>query len=161
MHNRVITEQQGEALRYMLSGVLVRADTEAVFVCDKGGNIVDHVSLDEKETDVTIAALASGSFAATGELAKLIGEMTFRSVYHKGENKSVYMQNLGTGFLILIVFGNKTTVGMVKLCLEKSVKSLEVLLGEMSRQTVQSSGANATFSMSSSDRVFKKKDKKG
>jgi predicted regulator of Ras-like GTPase activity (Roadblock/LC7/MglB family) len=158
MHNRVITEQQGEALRYMLSGVLVRADTEAVFVCDKGGNIVDHVSLDEKETDVTIAALASGSFAATGELAKLIGEMTFRSVYHKGENKSVYMQNLGANFFILVLFGNKTTIGMVKLCIEKSTKPLEALLGEMSKQTVQSSGSAASFTMTGADRIFKKKE---
>lgn len=158
MDNKMITEQQGEALRYVLSGILVRADTEAVFVCDKGGNIVDHVSLDEQELDVTIAALASGSFAATGELARLIGEPTFRSVYHKGENKSVYMQNLGPGFLILVLFGNKTTVGMVKLCIEKSVKSLEALLTEMSGQTVQSSGTKATFSVSGSDRIFKKKE---
>jgi predicted regulator of Ras-like GTPase activity (Roadblock/LC7/MglB family) len=157
MDSRVITEQQSEALRYVLSGILVRAETDSVFVCDKGGNIIDRVSLDENETDVTIAALASGSFAATGELAKLIGEVTFRSIVHKGDRKSIYMQNLGPNFLILVLFGNKTTVGLVKLCIEKAAKGLEALLNKMNEQTVQSSGENVSFAMRADGPIFKKK----
>lgn len=156
MRNRIITAKQSESLHVMLSDLLVLAEADAIFVCDTGGNIIDNISQTDDSLDQTIAALASGSFAATGELAMLIGEATFRSVFHKGEKNSIYMQNLSQDYLILVIFSKNTTIGMVKLHITKAAKAIELLLGEVNDQTVTSSGSQTDFAMKSSSNVFEK-----
>lgn len=157
MISHVITEEQSDALRDLLSDVMATSKADAVYICDWGGNIIDHVTKMEGRQDETIAALAAGSFAATGELAKLLGEPTFHYIFHRGQGASIYMQNLGHRFLILVIFGATTTLGMVKLYVEKSAQSLENVLHEMTDQTLQSSGTKTTFSMKHSEDVFKRK----
>ena len=157
MGSRIITVEQSEALHTILSDLLVMADADAVFVCDCGGNIMDHISQSDSGMDQTIAALASGSFAATGELALLIGEAAFRSIFHKGDKTSIYMQSLAQDYLILVIFGKNATLGMVKLHISKMAKDIESLLQKMSGQTVESANVQSDFAMKSAGEIFKKK----
>jgi hypothetical protein len=102
-----------------------------------------------------IAALSAGAFSATRQLAGLMGESMFQSVYHQGHNTSLYMQSLASQFLILVVFGRTTTVGLVKLYVKKLSEELDPLLQEMSRQTAASVGADReTFAIDPSARLF-------
>jgi predicted regulator of Ras-like GTPase activity (Roadblock/LC7/MglB family) len=154
MTSKIITAEQSQALKVMLESLLNQAKSEAVFVCDKGGNIIDSVSKTPSESEFQMAALAAGSFAATSELAKLIGEPGFRSVYHRGEVASIFMQGLGEGYLMFIVFGKKTTIGMVKLHVEQALVGVCSILEKITGQTIRSVGMNTTFVMNEIGGIF-------
>ena len=110
-----LTEEQSRRLHEMLVDLLTRAEAEAVFLCDRGGNILAQHLVAEYPHQDNIAALAAGSFFATRELARLVGEPEFRCVLHQGRKKSVFMQNARSDLLVLVFFSRESNTGIVKL----------------------------------------------
>src|SRR5207248_10277079 len=83
-------------------------------VIDRGGNVISQFG-DMTVMDVTIiAALAAGSFGATRELARRIGEAEFNALYHQGNGNHVFMNSVDEETIMITVFGPRTTVGLVR-----------------------------------------------
>ena len=81
---------------------------------DRGGNVISQFG-DMTVMDVTIiAALAAGSFAATKELARRIGEVEFNALYHQGNGNHIFMNSVDDDTIMITVFGRRTTVGLVR-----------------------------------------------
>ena len=79
---------------------------------DRGGNVISQFG-DVAVMDVTIiAALAAGSFAATKELARRIGEVEFNALYHQGNGSHIFMNSVDDDTIMITVFGPRTTVGL-------------------------------------------------
>lgn len=154
MPSKIITAEQSQALKALLEALLLQGKADAVYVCDKGGNIIDSICKVATDVEFQIAALAAGSFAATSELAKLIGEPAFRSVYHRGEVASIFMQGLGDNYLMFVVFGKKTTIGMVKLHVEQALLEICTILEKITGQTIRSAGMTTTFVMNDVGAIF-------
>jgi predicted regulator of Ras-like GTPase activity (Roadblock/LC7/MglB family) len=75
---------------------------------------------------VLIAALAAGDVAAMSELSRQIGEQNpSGSFLHEGEHKSIYLLNVGTSFILLVIFRAETLVGMVRLFTGRAAEQLE------------------------------------
>jgi predicted regulator of Ras-like GTPase activity (Roadblock/LC7/MglB family) len=76
----------------------------------------------------TLSALVAGSFAATRETAKLLGEKEFSVLFHQGEKDSIQLTLIDDRLLLGIIFDDSTTIGMVRLyASETTRKVLEVL----------------------------------
>ena len=72
---------------------------------DRGGNVISQFG-DMTVMDVTIiAALAAGSFAATKELARRIGEVEFNALYHQGNGNHIFMNSVDDDTIMITVFG--------------------------------------------------------
>ncbi len=55
--------------------------------------------------DVTIiAALAAGSFAATKELARRIGEVEFNALYQQGNGSHIFINSVDEDTIMITVF---------------------------------------------------------
>src|SRR5439155_655147 len=77
----VLTIEDVATLDGVLGDFLKKAEADLTVVIDRGGNVISQFG-DRHVTDVTIiAALAAGSFAATRELARRIGEVEFNALY--------------------------------------------------------------------------------
>jgi len=153
-----ITDEQSVQLNRLLEDISVEASVDGVFMSDYGGNILAYVSQTEDDSIHTMAALAAGSFAATRELAGMIGEPTFHSIFHQGTKSSVYIQNIAQNFLILVIFGKSTTTGLVKLFVDKASKELEPILKNIEQQSIKQASQNQTFEMKSGgENPFQKK----
>lgn len=124
-----LTEEQCRKVDDLLLELLVRAEAEAVFLCNRGGYILAESVVQEYEQNDNIAALAAGSFFATREIARLVGEPEFRCVFHQGDRKGIYMQNTTTDLLVVVVFGRQSNPGLAKLCSEEMVVHLDECLG--------------------------------
>jgi predicted regulator of Ras-like GTPase activity (Roadblock/LC7/MglB family) len=111
----VLTEEASRAINAILETLLDKVEAEAVFLCDRGGNIVAEYSMAAYPNIENIGALAAGSFFATLELARLVGEPQFRCMNHQGEKTSMYMEGLNEDLLLVIVFGKDSNIGLVKL----------------------------------------------
>jgi len=155
MTQSIVTEEQNRLMTAVLTDLAAQAEAEAVFLGDAGGNIIACISTPGDESVQTIAALAAGSFSATRELAKLIGETSFSSIYHKGDHSSIYIQTIGGNYLLLIVFGKGTAVGLVKLYVDKACHELGPFLSEISGQKGSAARGKSSFEMADTDQVFK------
>jgi predicted regulator of Ras-like GTPase activity (Roadblock/LC7/MglB family) len=98
----------------ILADFLKKADADLTVVIDRGGNVISQYG-DFSILDVTIiAALAAGSFAATKELARRIGEVEFNALYHQGNGNHIFMNSVDENTIMTTVFGPRTTVGLVR-----------------------------------------------
>ncbi|MDI6775366.1 MAG: roadblock/LC7 domain-containing protein [Verrucomicrobiota bacterium] len=130
---QAVNEEQSKAIGVVLSDFMVLSEAGAVFLSDNGGNLIAYATATEPADDTiyTIAALAAGSFCATRELASLIKEPAFHSIYHQGDRASIYMRSIGPHYLILVIFGRNTPVGLVRLCADRAAQDLNPLIRQI------------------------------
>jgi predicted regulator of Ras-like GTPase activity (Roadblock/LC7/MglB family) len=131
-----LTIENVASLDGILADFLKKADADLTVVIDRGGNVISQFG-DVSVIDVTIiAALAAGSFAATKELARRIGEVEFNALYHQGNGSHIFMNSVDDNTIMITVFGRRTTVGLVRfysgttaLAVAELLKSLETAGG--------------------------------
>ena len=100
---KFMTEEQTRRLDTVLITLRQRSEAQAVFLTDRGGNILAENKDQTYSKEDNIIALAAGSFFATRELARLLGEPEFKCVFHQGSQTSVYMQSTASDLLMLVV----------------------------------------------------------
>jgi predicted regulator of Ras-like GTPase activity (Roadblock/LC7/MglB family) len=110
-----LTVETSRQISEILAELLDQVEAEAVYFCDRGGNIVAYQQATEYEHKENIAALAAGSFFATLEMARLVGESEFQYIIHQGEKMSIYMEVTTYEMLLLVIFSKDSNPGLVKL----------------------------------------------
>lgn len=124
----VLTIENVANLDGILADFLKKAEAELTVVIDRGGNVISQFG-DVAVMDVTIiAALAAGSFAATRELARRIGEVEFNALYHQGNGSHIFMNSVDDDTIMITVFGSRTTVGLVRFYSAATAHALATLL---------------------------------
>ncbi len=112
----------------ILSDYIQKSEADLAVVVDKGGNVFSQYG-DLDVLDVTIiGALAAGSFAATKELAKRIGEVEFNALFHQGNGTHIFMSSVDEDTIMITVFGSDTTIGLVRFYSTSASKSLAAIL---------------------------------
>ena len=124
----VFTIEDVATLDGILAEFLQKAEAELTVVIDRGGNVISQYG-DMTVLDVTvIAALAAGSFAATKELARRIGELEFNALYHQGNGSHIFMNSVDDDTIMITVFGPRTTVGLVRFYSSSAAQKVGELL---------------------------------
>jgi len=124
---------------------------------DKDGHLITRVGGDAKFNTDTISALVAGSFAATKEMAKLLGENEFSALYHQGESDNIQLSLVGDRTILTVIFDDSTTLGMVRLYVAETLGKLQELFEETREN--QKSGAkpeaelNSDYSESAKDKL--------
>jgi predicted regulator of Ras-like GTPase activity (Roadblock/LC7/MglB family) len=130
----VLTIKDVATLDGVLSDFLKKTEADLTVVIDRGGNVISQFG-DMTAMDVTIiAALAAGSFAATQELARRIGEVEFNALYHQGNGSHIFMNSVDDETIMITVFGPSTTVGLVRFYSATTGQSVAALLQSLSRE---------------------------
>lgn len=95
------------------------ACAKAVFLVDKNGQLLAS-SGDTAEMDTTsLASLTAGNIAATGGLAKLLGEKEFAIQFHEGEKDNIHISLVGQRVILVIIFDERSSLGLVRLRVRK------------------------------------------
>lgn len=131
----VLTIDDVATLDGVLADFLKKAEAELTVVIDRGGNVISQCG-DMTVMDVTIiAALAAGSFAATQELAKRIGEVEFNALYHQGNGSHIFMNSVDEETIMITVFGPRTTVGLVRFYSTGTAQQVADLLKSLQKES--------------------------
>lgn len=113
-----------EKIDKLLSEFLRLAGAKCALLIDKEGHLVTKRG-EVRTVDMdTISALVAGSFAATKEMARLLGEEEFTALFHQGERDNIQLSLVGDRTLLTILFDDRTTVGMVRLYANETAKKL-------------------------------------
>ena len=129
-----LTIEDVATLDGVLADFLAKAEADLTVVIDRGGNVISQYG-DMTVIDVTIiAALAAGSFAATKELARRIGEVEFNALYHQGNGNHIFMNSVDEETIMITVFGRRTTVGLVRFYSGSTAQAVGSLLRSLPRE---------------------------
>jgi predicted regulator of Ras-like GTPase activity (Roadblock/LC7/MglB family) len=125
------TEDDFVAITRSLERLLADCDARCALLVDRTGQLVATVG-DQPDFDPTaFATLTAADFSANDQLAKLIGESDFNSLFHQGEKESMYLADVARRVILVVLFDTRTTVGMVRLEMRKTVTELARLFEEM------------------------------
>jgi len=114
-----------EVLKEMLRG----SQAQCVLLINQDDGSLIGLQGDTTALDTTsLAALAAGAFASAGEIARLISEPEFDVLYHQGRQRHVHVNLAGEHGLLMTIFDDNTTVGMVRLCARKAAVRIRVVL---------------------------------
>ena len=107
---------------------LVRdANAKAVYLVDKNGQLVAEAG-ELKGIDTTsLASLVAGNIAASGGLAKLIGEEEFPTHFHQGERDNVHITLVAQRIILAVIFDDRSSLGLVRLRVKKASNKLSEL----------------------------------
>lgn len=111
----------------------LRAKTRAtfVFLADISGQLINVRGTLGSADPVALAALTASNMAATAEMARRMGEQKqFRLMFHEGESQNIYLSQVGTSFLLAVVFQIEVQIGLVRLFSKRAVEELEKMAVE-------------------------------
>jgi predicted regulator of Ras-like GTPase activity (Roadblock/LC7/MglB family) len=94
----------------------------------------------------TISALVAGSFAATKQMAKLLGEEEFSIMFHQGRKDNIQLSLVGERTILAIIFDDKTTLGMVRLYASQVSSKLASLFDEIAARKTEAESISKDFS---------------
>ena len=124
----MLTAEDQMAIEQKLTDFLTKSEAQWSALVDKGGNLFAQ-SGNTGSLDLSIlSALAAGSFAATHELAKRLGESEFSALYHEGLGQHILMSALHHECLLVTIFGEKTNIGLVRFYAQQATVGLNELL---------------------------------
>lgn len=110
----LMRETRYHQIKAVLARLRLDASARLVVLVDKDGQqIAVHGELGELDT-TSLASLVAGNVAATGGMAKLIGENEFPTLSHEGERESIHISVIGR-VLLVVVFDDRSSLGLVKL----------------------------------------------
>lgn len=101
---------------------------------DIEGHAVTQVGDTEGIDLETIAALVAASFAATKEVAKILGQTEFTTLTHQGKVESIQLTLIGDRTILATIFDSKTTIGMVMFYTKELVEKLAKIFDEIANR---------------------------
>ena len=141
----VIRETNYHQIKAVLARLRLDASARLVVLVDKDGQqIAVHGELGDLDT-TSLASLAAGNVAATGGMAKLIGENEFPTLSHEGEKESIHICVIGR-VLLVVVFDDRSSLGLVKLRSKQISHELARTFAEIERDSAAEANTSPHFS---------------
>ena len=144
----MLKREEYEQINQDLEEFLQNSEARAALLCDRGGNIIVSSGDSISDSMDMISALVAGAFAATKELAILLGEQEFSNIFHQGIKSSIFMSAVGEEVLLLALFSDETNAGLVKMYALTTCRKCSSLFKEiMSRDEVKIDDLTQTFTL--------------
>src|SRR5215204_5160603 len=121
------TEEDFQAITTTLEKFLGESNCRCAILVDRAGQLIATVGEKPKFDPTTFATLTAADFSANDQLAKLIGENDFQSLFHQGEKESMYLADIARRVILVVLFDNRTTLGLVRLKMKTTVEELNQL----------------------------------
>ncbi len=118
-----------------LRNFLTRAKANAAFLVDKDGHLITKEGTDERVDVDAICGLVAGAFAATKQMALILGEETFLNLFHQGKRVNIQVTLVGNRTILAVVFDENTTIGMVRLYLAEAAATLTTIFERILQRT--------------------------
>jgi predicted regulator of Ras-like GTPase activity (Roadblock/LC7/MglB family) len=126
----ILTKNDIGKLEEIISDQLLDSGAEHVVLADLSGNMIMECGSLEMEDVFSLAAVSAANFAATAEIARLIGEQDFALMYHKGGKRNVHFSRLARDYLIITLFNDNVSLGLIRLKLGSAISEMSAIFGE-------------------------------
>src|SRR5215471_1381598 len=124
-------ESDYRQIQQHLQGFLRDSNARCALLVDRTGQLVATVGEPPQFDPTAFASLTAADFSANDQLAKMIGEPEFASLFHQGDKESMYLADVARRVILVVLFDQRTTVGLVRLKVKQTVTDLGKVFEEM------------------------------
>ena len=127
----VLFEEDHKKILVVAERLVQDANAKAIFLVDKNGQLIADAG-ELKDIDTTsLASLVAGNIAATGGLAKILGEDEFPIHFHQGERDNLHITLVAQRIILVVIFDERSSLGLVRLRVKKASQRLSVIFDEI------------------------------
>ncbi|MBT1073493.1 roadblock/LC7 domain-containing protein [Pelotalea chapellei] len=127
----VMYDEEFQEINLVIERLLKEANAKVIFLVDKNGQLISGVGETERFDTTSLASLTAGNIAATGGLAKLIGEKEFSILFHEGEKDNLHISIVGGRVILVVLFDCRSSLGLVRLRVKKSSDELSAIFDKL------------------------------
>jgi hypothetical protein len=98
-------------------------------------------------------SLTAGNVAATGGIAQLLAEREFAGQFHEGEKTNVHISIVGARVILVVLFDERSSLGLVRLRVRKASSELTSVLDVMVKKSTLGAGQPSVFSEITDDDI--------
>ncbi|MGH7614990.1 MAG: roadblock/LC7 domain-containing protein [Gemmatimonadales bacterium] len=124
-------ENDYKQIQQHLQAFLRDSNARCALLVDRTGQLVATVGEPPRFDPTAFASLTAADFSANDQLAKMIGEQEFASLVHQGEKESMYLADVARRVILVVLFDQRATLGLVKLKAKATVENLNQVFHEM------------------------------
>ncbi len=137
----VMFEEESREISGIIEKLLREANAKSIYLVDKDGQLIASSGETSKIDSTSLASLTAGNIAATGGLAKLIGEREFSILFHEGEKDNIHISIAGERVILVVIFDERSSLGLVRLRVKKAndalTRCIENILKKMDSGTAK------------------------
>ncbi len=149
----VMFEEEYQEITSVIEKLLREANAKCVYLVDKDGQLIAS-SGDTKDIDATsLASLTAGNIAATGGLAKLIGEKEFSILFHEGEKDNLHISVVEQRVILVVIFDKQSSLGLVRLRVRKASEELGKSIQRLMARMTEGNGKESLLEEISDDDI--------
>lgn len=123
-----IYEEDYWAINSVLEDLLKSSNSGSGLLIDRTGQLITNVGTPPDFDVVAFASLCAADFEANNQLAHLIGEKDFSTLYHQGIDQSMYLARIARDVILVVLFDKSTTLGLVRLRVKRAVEELSAIV---------------------------------
>ena len=120
----VMHEEEFRLVDAELQRLYTQSNARVVFLVDKNGQLIASVGETKGLDTTSLASLTAGNIAATGGMAKLLGEKEFSILFHEGEKDNIHISVIGQRVILVVIFDQRSSLGLVRLRVKKASDAL-------------------------------------
>ena len=106
---------------------------KSVLLIGRAGQLITSVGRTEYLDITSFASLSAADFAATKEMASLIGEKEFSDFFRKGKQESIYYSLLNSEVILAVLFDKMSILGLIRVRVVQTVKEISGLFQVQSK----------------------------
>ena len=129
--NIVITKKDIEKINLCLNKMVLSSLAHSVLLIDRSGQLITQHGNTPDIDILSLSALTAANFGATAEIARILGEEEFTLLFHKGRSENVYFTAIGEDVIMVTLFDDNTSLGLIRLQINKIVDELSMILSSI------------------------------
>lgn len=136
----VMYEEEFHQISAVIDKLVRDANAKVVFLVDKNGQLIAACGETENLDTTSLASLTAGNIAATGGLAKLLGEKEFSILFHEGERDNLHINLIGQRVILVVIFDDRSSLGLVRLRVKKAGEELGAIFDQLMKKAEAEAG---------------------
>lgn len=123
------SKNQLDRIEKILQQDFIDPGVQCAFLVDLSGNNISHRMVSNFDGLINLLpAVVASNFAAVSAMARIIGDKDFGLIFHKGEHKSIHFRKVMSDLLIVSIFGNDFSLGLLRLKMNEAIKKIRKAL---------------------------------
>ncbi|NIN61725.1 MAG: roadblock/LC7 domain-containing protein [Gammaproteobacteria bacterium] len=133
----VMYDEEFQRISAVIEKLLRESNAKVIFLVDKNGQLIAGCGETDNLDTTSLASLTAGNIAATGGLAKLIGEKEFSILFHEGEKDNIHISIVAQRVILVVIFDHRSSLGLVRLRVKKASDELAVIFEDLAAKTAE------------------------
>ena len=136
----VMYEEEFSKIDEELQRLYLQTNAKVVFLVDKNGQLIASAGETHDIDTTSLASLTAGNIAATGGIARLLGEKEFTILFHEGEKNNIHISLIGQRIILVVIFDSRSSLGLVRLRVKKVSEALVKIFNDITVKSERDKG---------------------